>query len=251
MPRATLRTRCGREVAIAYTLHSIETISEAALQGRVAAPHSALAKDAIRGAAAGAGSQAEADIVAEVLDARPRGQGIFSTRSFDKSEAANDSNRREATPASPSVRGLANGPSGNAASNTLNAGRQGSLGIAMAPLDSSSGDVFRQGAPESDLARRGSPGNPVSGSGHSSDADSGQARPRTARDPQRLLVLGGMGARGDNGWFNHVVDHIASLRQPSTGDGAAVVCTMDYRSAARLAHLPYVCESAALNQDIV
>ncbi len=41
MPRATLRTRCGREVAIAYRLHSIETVSEAALHGRVTAPPSA------------------------------------------------------------------------------------------------------------------------------------------------------------------------------------------------------------------
>lgn len=54
-------------------------------------------------------------------------------------------------------------------------------------------------------------------------------RPRVTKEPECLLVLGGMGARGDSGWFRHVVEHIASLRDPETGEGAAVICTFDSR----------------------
>jgi hypothetical protein len=102
----------------------------------------------------------------------------------------------------------------------------------MTPLDSSSsgGHVGKQAAAGAHLTRHDSASAVAPGAENSSGAGCGPLSPRVARDPQRLLVLGGMGARGDNGWFHHVVEHVAALRQPNTRDGSAVVCTMDYRS---------------------
>jgi len=209
--------------------------------------HVIQATEAARAAAAGPASRAEADAVAAVLDTRPRGHGVWSTRSFDNSgspAAAGLSNRHsEPLPPLP-LRGLVSGgpaadgsPSRDAAGlpDSYVATRQGSTCLPLAAQDSRSGghpngpvpDAVRPGedrvaaadeesSTEGDAAARGSSSSP---------------RPRVAQEPQRLLVLGGMGARGDNGWFAHVVDHVASLRQPGTGDGAAVVCTMDYRWA--------------------
>ena len=235
MPRATLRTRCGREVAIAYRLHSIETVSEAALQGRVTAPTSAGTAADAQAAATGPASRAEADSVAAVLDQRPRGHGIFSTRSFDGGVAAAALSNRHSEPLpSLSLRGLGNGPTGDGAREpAMPAGRvavrQGSTGsIALAALDTAkcNGPLSDAGSAREDAAAdEADPGDGAAGGG----LRQGKNRPRVAREPQRLLVLGGMGARGDNGWFQHVVEHVASLRQPDSGDGAAVVCTMDYR----------------------
>ena len=170
--------------------------------------------------------------MAAVLDSRPRGHGVFSTRSFDGEEAAGDGDRGKASSALPSRRGLANGPSRDVVVGAAGSDHDAALGVAMTPRDSRSGsDARKQAAADVTPTRHDSAATVGSGRKDSSDAGGGHPRPRVARDPQRLLVLGGMGARGDNGWFNHVVEHMAALRQPNTGEGAAVVCTMDYRSA--------------------
>ena len=206
------------------------------------------AAEAVRAAAAGPASRAEADsLAAAVLDQRPRGHGVFSTRSFDSgSAAAGLSNRHSEPLPSLTLRGLVNGPTSNggpsrdaaAAPDACVAARQGSTGLPLGNPDGS-----RAAQLEGPLSDASTPceGRAAADEGSSTGAadggDAGAARagsssrPRVARDPQRLLVLGGMGARGDNGWFSHVVDHIASLRQPGGGEGAAVVCTMDYRCA--------------------
>ncbi len=204
------------------------------------------ATEATRAAAAGPASRAEADAVAAVLDQRPRGHGVWSTRSFENGSpaAAGLSNRHsEPLPSLLSLRGLVNGPTAETGSSrdaaaappdSYVATRQGSTGLPLAALDSRSsrhpnGPVSDAASPAEDHAAAAD--EESSAEGDVCARESSSPRPRVARDPQRLLVLGGMGARGDNGWFAHVVDHVASLRQPDTGDGAAVVCTMDYRWA--------------------
>ena len=185
MPRATLRTRCGREVAIAYRLHSIETISEAALQGRVTAPPSAAATAAAQAAAAGPGSRAEADSMAAVLDQRPRGHGIFSTRSFDNgaATAAALSNRHSEPLPSISLRGLANGPTSDPAARDFPATvatRQGSTGLPLAALDSSSAAQRNGLLPGAILQRDDGAADEASSAGDAGSADgtagSGQSR---------------------------------------------------------------------------
>ena len=207
------------------------------------------ATEAARAAAAGPASRAEADAVAAVLDTRPRGHGVWSTRSFDSggSPAAAGLSNRHSEPLPPlSLRGLVSGgPAADGSSSrdaaagpppeAFVAARQGSAGLPLAALDSRSSG--QPNGPLSDTAAsdRAAAADEASSAGEAGGGDGGargsssSPRPRVAREPQRLLVLGGMGARGDNGWFAHVVDHVASLRQPGTGEGAAVVCTMDYR----------------------
>lgn len=50
-------------------------------------------------------------------------------------------------------------------------------------------------------------------------------------DPQRskLLIVASLGVEGGSGWFSHVAQHFADLRDPATGQPAADVVTFDNR----------------------
>ena len=165
--------------------------------------------------------------MAAVLDQRPRGHGVFSTRSFDNGStaAAGLSNRHSEPLPSLSLRGLVgNGPAtadgspprdaaAAAPPQGFEATRQGSTGLPLAAQDRrrSSGQLDgplpNAASPREDRAAttdEGSSAGEDAGDGDAGGARGSSSRPRVAREPQRLLVLGGMGARGDNGWFAHV-----------------------------------------------
>lgn len=104
-----------------------------------------------------------------------------------------------------------------------------SFHASAAPATQPSGEPAAAGTQRTDASAAAA--RPEHDSFVAAESSSAAAGHHRVNDPrrQKLLIVASLGVEGGNGWFTHVAEHIASLRDPCTGQPAADVVTFDNR----------------------